>query len=214
MHPDETREARLIIEIETGSGALERLTAVLAAVPVASLIVSTSGSTASDVAPLVAAGQERGVAVLVASDVDLARAVGADGVHLAQSDDSKGPFEAARAALGGRAIVGGDAGRSKHEAMTLGDLGADYVAFGVPGFVKDRATAFERQRDLIEWWAEIFEIPSVAMDVATREQAVALAEAGADFVCLSLASGLAVADAVDRARDWSAGLVGLRGGDA
>ena len=215
MHPEETREARLVIAIEAGSGAVERLTAVLAAVPVASVIVSANGAVgASDVAPLVAAGQARGVAVLVASDVELARAVKADGVHVAPGDDSKGPFEAARAALGGQAIIGGDAGRSRHEAMTLGELGADYVAFGVPGFVKDRATAFARQRDLIEWWAEIFEVPSVAMDVATREQAVALVEAGADFVCLSLEGGLTVADAVDRARDWSTGLTGGRGGEA
>jgi thiamine-phosphate pyrophosphorylase len=194
--------ARLMLALDAGEGASERLAAVLAAVPVASVVVA-AGSDRAIAASLIADGQQRGAAVLLTGDAELARALGADGVHLAHGEALGTSFETARAVLGGKAIIGGDAGRSRHEAMTLGELGADYVAFGVPAFVKDRETAFERQLELIDWWAEIFEVPSVAMDVADAEQAAALAAAGADFVVLTLDAGGTVADAVDRARAWS-----------
>ncbi len=198
-----------MIALEAGEGAVERLLAVLAAVPVASVIVLPVGDkalVASEIAPLVAAGQSRGAAMLVSQVAEVARAVRADGLHLGYVEDVRGSFETARAVLGGRAIMGGDAGRSKHEAMTLGELGADYVAFGVPAFVKDRDTAFERQCDLVEWWAEIFEIPCVAMDVANLEQAAVLAEAGADFICVRLEATLSAGDAVERARAWASAM--------
>ena len=206
MASDEKRKVRLVLAIEAGEGAVDRLTAVLAAVPVASVIIAPVGErplVQSEVAALVEAGQSQGTAMLVAEDVEMARAVRADGVHIGYSEDVKAACETARAVLGGRAIVGGDAGRSKHEAMTLGEIGADYVAFGVPAFVKDRDTAFERQRDLVEWWAEIFEIQCVAMDVASLEHAAALAAAGADFICLRLEATLPAGEAVGRARAWT-----------
>ncbi len=96
--------------------------------------------------------------------------------------------------------------------MTFGEMNADYVAFGVPAFVKDRETAFERQLDLIAWWAEIFEVPCVAMDVASVDQAAVLADAGADFVCLTLSAGATLAECVGLAREFLAA-VGQPAGD-
>jgi thiamine-phosphate pyrophosphorylase len=93
-------------------------------------------------------------------------------------------YGAAREVLGPRAIVGADAGRSRHDAMSLGEAGADYVGFGIPAHVGDRGTARERQLDLVEWWSELFEVPCVALD-ADRDDLAALAGAGADFVALS-----------------------------
>ncbi len=74
----------------------------------------------------------------------------------------------AREILGGRFIVGADAGRSRDDAMTLGEAGADYVGFGIPAHVEDRETARERRLDLVAWWSEIFEVPCVAFDVERR----------------------------------------------
>jgi thiamine-phosphate pyrophosphorylase len=209
MTSDQTHRAELMLALEAGEGAADRLEAVLAAVPVASVVVMPPKERlliAADLLPLVAVGRKRGAAVLVADDARLARTVKADGVHLGVSDKAREQLEAARATVGGRAIVGADAGRSRHDAMTIGELGADYVAFGVPGFVKDRETAFERQLDLVAWWAEIFEIPCVAMDATGPEQAGALAAAGADFVSLRLPGGLAAAEAVTLARQWAAAI--------
>jgi len=204
MASEKSSGAQLIIVLGGDEGAKERLVAVLATVPVASVIVRPDGYDQAQLASLTAVAQERGAAVLVGGgDVVLARTLKADGVHLGFNETPREAFETARAVLGGRGIIGAEAGRSRHDAMTLGELGADYVAFGVPDFVKDRKTAFDRQLELIGWWAEIFEVPSVAMDVDDVGQAAALARAGADFICLTLNSGTSVADAVELARSWS-----------
>ncbi|WP_252251115.1 thiamine phosphate synthase, partial [Clostridium sp. ZBS13] len=78
-------------------------------------------------------------------------------------------IEAAREILGGRAIIGADPGRSRHDAMTLAELGADYMAFGPEG-----EGDVEARDELAAWWAEIFEIPCVVLGVATSAEAVAL----------------------------------------
>ena len=46
-----------------------------------------------------------------------------------------------------------------------------------------------RRDELIAWWGEIFEVPCVALDVETREEAEALSWVGADFVGIRLAAG-------------------------
>ena len=70
------------------------------------------------------------------------------------------------------------------DAMTLAEDGADYIAFGIPPHVEDRAAAAARRLELVAWWGEIFEMPCVAFDVDNIEEAIALAGAGADFVAV------------------------------
>jgi thiamine-phosphate pyrophosphorylase len=82
----------------------------------------------------------------------------------------------------------------------LGEAGADYVGFGVPEGVKDTDGARARRLELISWWAEVFEIPCVAFDVAAPEDADRLARAGADFIGLRLRAGEAPADVTARIR--------------
>lgn len=190
---------QLMASLEVGEGAGERLAAVLAAVPVASVVLKPAGDrplTAASAGPLVALGQKAGAAMLIEGDTELARTLRADGIHVPVSETPTAALEAARSWLGGRAIVGVDAGRSRDDAMALGEGGADYVAFGIPAFVKERASAVELRLDLVAWWAEIFEVPVVAMDVGDIGEAADLAAAGADFVCLTLAGGVTAADAV------------------
>jgi thiamine-phosphate pyrophosphorylase len=189
---------QLMIVLEVGDGALERLAAARGAGTVASIVLrAPSGQTltAAQAAPLVEAGQRVGIAMLIDADAELARTLRADGVHIPVSEAALQALEAARAWVGGRAIVGVDAGRSRHDAMSLGEAGADYVAFGIPPFVKARDDAVERRLDLVAWWAEIFEVPVVAMDVADVAEARELASAGADFVCLTVPNGMTAADA-------------------
>lgn len=209
MTDDARTDAQLMLAFEVCDGASERLGAVLASVPVASVIVSGSTDKAL-LSALVSEGQRREAAMLIADDATLAKAIGADGVHLTFSETQRERFETARAVLGGKAIVGCDVGRSKHDAMTLGELGADYVAYGVPAFVKDRETAFERQLGLLAWWAEIFEVPSVGLNAGGPEQAAAMAHAGADFVCLSIDAGTSVGDVVARSQAWMAAISAAR----
>jgi thiamine-phosphate pyrophosphorylase len=134
--------------------------------------------------------QSHKVAALIADDAALARILKADGVHLSWSKDQVNRYKEAREILGARFIIGVDAGRSRHDAMTLGEAGADYIAFGIPQHVDDRETAIARRRSLIQWWAEIFEVPCVAFDVEDAGEAAGLAGANADFVAVRLSAGM------------------------
>ena len=188
---------QLFLVVETGQSALDRLTAALAAAPVASvLIVPPAGQKLDTSAAelLIQHAQSRGAAALVFADPDLARRLQADGVHLPHGKDIESQYRSARQIVGPGAIVGVHAGKSRHDAMMLAEAGADYVAFGVPEGVQDYEAARERRLDLVAWWAEIFEVPCVALDVESTEDAAQLAEAGADFVGLAIGKGEPLAD--------------------
>jgi thiamine-phosphate pyrophosphorylase len=119
----------------------------------------------------------------------------ADGVHLRTSDDPQAAYRAAREALGKDGVVGLDAGISRHAAMLLAEAGADYVGFGAPLHLKDRDKARDRREELIAWWAPIFQVPCVAFDVESREEAARLASAGADFIAVTLSAELSASAA-------------------
>lgn len=183
-----------------------RLSAAASAAPIASVLMRPAPGNTLDariLKPLVEAVQAKGIAVLVADDADLARIVRADGLHLSWNKDQPGRMAAAREVLGGRFMLGADAGRSRDDAMTLGEMGADYIAFGIPPHVEDRDTAFSRQCDLVAWWAEIFEPPCVALDVPDTDAARALAQANADFVAVTVGSGTTPDEAAALVKSFS-----------
>jgi thiamine-phosphate pyrophosphorylase len=122
----------------------------------------------------------RDVALLVENDAARAKRIGADGVHLPADAALYGQ---AREHLGQRAIVGVGCNKSRHGAMLLAELGADYVAFGPTAVASDRE--LEERAGLIAWWSEIFVVPCVAWNVETPEEAADLARLGADFVALA-----------------------------
>ncbi|MGR3367224.1 MAG: thiamine phosphate synthase [Sagittula sp.] len=97
------------------------------------------------------------VALVIDTHVVLAERLGLDGVHLL--DGGRG-VRAARKTLGPDAIVGCHCGQSRHEGMSAGEAGADYVAFGpVGGALGDGAHA---ETELFQWWSEVIEVPVVA----------------------------------------------------
>jgi thiamine-phosphate pyrophosphorylase len=120
------------------------------------------------------------VAFLIENDAARAERIGADGVHI--------PADAAlygqtREHLGQRAIIGVGCNESRHDAMLLAELGADYVAFCSTPVLSGRER--EERAGLIAWWSEIFVVPCVAWNVETQEEAAQFAGLGADFVALS-----------------------------
>ena len=192
-------ELYVTLEVTDGDAkaATAALEAILKAAPVACLLIRPSRQSRLDAGiakSLIGLAQKRGVATLIADDANLGRMLKADGVHLSWSKDIVKQFAEARDILGANAMIGGDAGRSRDDAMELGEAGADYVAFGIPPHVEDRATAEGRQLDLIAWWSEIFQLPCVACDVATPEHARALAGDGADFITVTVTSQMTASE--------------------
>ena len=192
MIDEQDAGSELFLVVEAGESAQGRLTAALTAAPIASvLIVPPAGQEldASKVKPLVEQAQSHGAATLVLDDAALGRQIGADGVHLTHGKDIESRYRAARQTAGRGGIVGIDAGASRHDAMSLAEAGADYVAFGISTGFEQPGAARERRLDLIAWWAEIFEVPCVALDVGTPEDAAELARAGADFIGVKIETG-------------------------
>ena len=188
---------RLIVVLEAGNGALERLAVALDTAAIASVIIAPGAGRSLDAtstAPLVTAAQKAGAAALLSNDARLARTLKADGIHLPASETLEDDYAQARQLISERFVVGVDAGRIRHDAMAAGESGADYIGFGIAAAAVNRDEAIVERLELIGWWAEIFEIPCVAFDVETVDEARDLARMGAEFVALRITSGLSPVD--------------------
>ena len=121
------------------------------------------------------------VAFIVNDSVALAKRLGADGVHLGQSD---GDIREARAQLGSSAQIGRTCHDSRHLAMDAGEAGADYVAFGAFYPTSTKPSHYRPDPSILTWWSRLFEIPCVAIGGITPDNARPLVEAGADFLAV------------------------------
>ena len=121
------------------------------------------------------------VAFILNDRMDLAKACGADGVHLGQSD---GDPREARALLGPSAQIGITCHDSRHLAMEAGEAGADYVAFGAFFPTTTKETIHRPDPAILGWWSTVFEIPCVAIGGISPANGRALVEAGADFLAV------------------------------
>jgi thiamine-phosphate pyrophosphorylase len=124
---------------------------------------------------------DAGVAFIVNDSMKLAKRLGADGVHLGQSD---GDIREARALLGPGAQIGRTCHDSRHLAMQAGEEGADYVAFGAFYETTTKPSNYRPKPPILSWWATLFEIPCVAIGGITPENAKPLVDAGADFIAV------------------------------
>ena len=183
MHPC---QLYLISPLETGGDFPQRLRQALEAGPVAAFQFRVKDIDPEEAArlagPLQAICDEFDVAFIVNDDVALAQRLGADGVHLGQGDES---LEQARAALGKDVQIGITCHDSRHLAMEAGEGGANYVAFGAFFPTATKETHHKPELDLIRWWAEMMELPCVAIGGITTDNCRPLIDAGADFLAVS-----------------------------
>lgn len=123
-----------------------------------------------------------GVNVLMNDRPDLVAAIGADGAHIGQDDMD---YFSSRELLGGDAIIGVTCHNSKGLAFKAAEAGADYVAFGAFFETSTKTPKARAELEILEWWYEAVEIPSVAIGGITVDNAAAIIEAGADFIAVS-----------------------------
>ena len=118
-----------------------------------------------------------GVPLLIDADIELAHAVGAAGVHLADHDG----IAAARARLGAEAVVGVACGGSLERARAAVAAGASYVSFGVFFPSPTKPLAAPVPMDLLRQSATLG-VPRVAIGGITPENGGVLVDAGADYL--------------------------------
>jgi thiamine-phosphate pyrophosphorylase len=211
---------RLVVVLEAGDGARERLTAAIQCAPIACVMIHAgppSHGRDATLAELIRLARSGGAIALIVDDPELARSIAADGVHVSNVDEEAENYAAARTALGPKATIGVDAGPMRHTAMTAGEAGADYIAFGARAASGNASDGNAARLEQIAWWSEIFEVPCVALDVGSADDARNLGLAGADFVAVTLAAGQSPAAVAEQVRAFAIALdeaAQMRGGDA
>ena len=167
------------------------LKAALAAAPVACLQIrlkDMNGGPEKNSAIIQAAKaiipicHEHDTLVLLNDNPELAKEIGADGVHIGQNDMD---YFSSRELLGGDAIIGVTCHNSKELAFEAASAGADYVAFGAFFDTQTKAAKYRADVEILEWWQEAVEIPSVAIGGITLHNAALVIEQGADFIAVS-----------------------------
>jgi thiamine-phosphate pyrophosphorylase len=185
--PKRTEAAKLylISPQDVGGSFADRLTAALEPGLAAAFQLRVKNVDEHELArlaePLQRICADANVTFIVNDSMALAKRLGADGVHLGQSD---GDIREARALLGPAAQIGKTCHDSRHLAMEAGETGADYVAFGAFYPTTTKPSDYRPEPSILSWWSTLFEIPCVAIGGITPDNAGQLVAAGADFLAV------------------------------
>jgi thiamine-phosphate pyrophosphorylase len=167
-------------EVDDPASLIANLPGVLAGADIAAVLLRLKPTDPrgmiSRIKVLAPAVQDRGAALLLDGHPELVARAGADGAHLTGIE----ALNEALPSLKPDRIAGAGGLATRHDSMTAGELGADYVLFGEPDAGGKRPSA-EAIAERLQWWAELFEPPCVGF-AASREEAYEFALAGADFV--------------------------------
>lgn len=128
--------------------------------------------------------KEKQVPLIINDSPEIAKAIGADGVHIGQSD---GNIKAARKCIGQNAIIGVTA-KTLEDALEAEANGADYLGVGAIYPSKTKSGAKGISIDLFKAITAAVNIPVVAIGGLTYDNIDILKESGA--------SGIAVVSAI------------------
>ncbi len=120
--------------------------------------------------------QKAGAALLIDRHFGQVARSGADGANVSGIE----AMQEAMPTLKPDRILGVGGLMTRHDAMVVGEAGADYVLFGEPDANGERPSA-DAICERLDWWAELFEPPCVGY-ATTLDEANLFASAGADFV--------------------------------
>lgn len=126
--------------------------------------------------------QDRDIAFTINGDPALAATLNCDGVHLDGADVKT--IKAARKTIGADGILGVSCYASRHLGMEAAEAGADYISFGpVYATSTKNLPADEDALGTLSWWAEMMEVPCVAVGGVTTDRIPTIAATGCEFVC-------------------------------
>ena len=166
--------------VDDPSSLIASLPALLAADDVAAVLLrlapTDQRTMIARIKALAPAIQNSGAALLIDGPVELVARAGADGAHL----DGIQAMQDALPSLKPDRIAGVGGLATRHDSMTAGEAGADYVLFGEPD-ARGQRPSVEAISERLQWWAELFEPPCVGF-AASIAEAGEFAAAGADFV--------------------------------
>ncbi len=137
---------------------------------------------------------ETGTTFIINDDVELALAVGADGVHLGKEDAA---LQGARRRLGPGAIIGVSCYNRLEAAVEAQRQGADYVAFGSFHPSPTKPEAVRAEPSLLVAARQRLGVPVVAIGGITAHNGGHLVEAGAHM--LAVISAVLGADDIEAA---------------
>lgn len=142
--------------------------------------------------------REYHVPFVINDNVEIAAAIGADGVHVGQSDMEAGDV---RRRLGPDKIIGVSA-QTAEQALRAQKHGADYLGVGAVFPTGSKADATEVSRETLEEICRAVDIPVIAIGGISRENVMELKGSG---IC-----GIAVISAIFAQKDIEAAAAELK----
>lgn len=184
----EIDHCRLVLIASASTCTSQALVEALDGGDVASLLImadETDPGTFADICKeWVAIAQQKEVAVLIASDTQVAGRSEADGIFV----DSGGleVLDEAMACFSPHKIVGCGGIKERHRALEIGDRRPDFVFFGkLKGDIKP--VPHRKNLALADWWSKLIETPCVIMGGNEIDSIIECAASGAEFVALNKA---------------------------
>jgi len=130
---------------------------------------------------LLEATKKYGIPLIINDSPELAKEVGADGVHLGKDDP---PISQARRLLGGEAIIGVSCYGEIERGLEAQDMGADYVAFGTPFFTPTKPERLPTSLEVLREAKRKIRIPIFAIGGINTENAPSVLETGIDGIAV------------------------------
>ncbi|MEY9179563.1 thiamine-phosphate pyrophosphorylase [Bradyrhizobium sp. USDA 326] len=166
--------------VDDPAGLLAELPGLLASADVAAVLLrlkeTDQRTMISCIKALAPPVQKAGAALLIDGHPEIVARGGADGAHLT----GLAALEEAAQSLKPDRIAGVGGLTTRHDSMSAGEMGADYVLFGEPD-KKGQRPSSQAIAERLDWWAELFEPPCVGF-ATSLEEAHDFAASGADFV--------------------------------
>lgn len=121
------------------------------------------------------------VQFILNDNINLAKIVDADGVHLGKQDWQ---YEDARKILGNDKIIGISCYDSIDRAMEFAEKGADYVAFGAFFKSNTKENTTIASTEILKLWSSCSKTPCVAIGGIDQNNCNEIVDSGADFIAV------------------------------